>query len=66
MSTVFDEHRSSLPASLQEAQIPDFPPSAYYIPNFITSAEESALLDKVISFIAPSATLLSPLASRLC
>jgi hypothetical protein len=48
-SIITDGHQLSLPASLQEAQISTLPPSLYYIPNFITPAEESVLLDKVIS-----------------
>lgn len=47
-SKITDDHQPSLPGTLQEAQIPTLPPSAYYIPNFITPAEESALLDKVM------------------
>lgn len=40
--------------SLQEARIPSLPSSAYYIPDFITPAEESALLHKVILYISCS------------
>ena len=37
----------SLPSSLEAALIPDLPPSAYYIPNFITPSEEAHLLQQV-------------------
>lgn len=36
-----------LPVTLAEAVIPSLPSSAYYIPEFITTAEEQLLLDKV-------------------
>ncbi len=36
-----------LPSSLEAALIPTLPPSAYYIPNFITPSEEAHLLRKV-------------------
>jgi hypothetical protein len=35
-----------LPASLAEAAIPGLPDTAYYIPEFITEAEEEALVRK--------------------
>lgn len=38
-----------VPSSLQEAGIAT-PPSAYYISNFVTVAEEERLLDKVGSW----------------
>ena len=38
-----------LPASLQEALIDSLPASGYYLPNFITEAEEAHLLQKVIA-----------------
>lgn len=36
-----------LTASLEDARISRLPPTAYYIPNFITSEEEAAILRKV-------------------
>ena len=48
------------PADLNTCKIPDLPCSAYYIPNFITVAEEQQLLNKVHPH--PS---LSPLAERI-
>ena len=36
-----------LPATLSEAQILALPTAAYYIPNFVTEAEEKLLLAKV-------------------
>jgi len=39
----------NLPASLSEVAIPALPDSAYYISNFITQAEEEALLNKVLA-----------------
>ena len=39
-----------LPSTLSEAAISSLPQSAYYIPNFISQAEEEFLLRKVISF----------------
>lgn len=36
-----------LPTSLQEALIPAFPASGYYVPNFIDSEEEAHLLREV-------------------
>lgn len=38
----------SLPIALQEALITGLPTSGYYIPNFVTSEEETYLLHKVI------------------
>ena len=35
------------PAVLEEAIVPELPPTAYYIPNFITTAEETALLESI-------------------
>lgn len=36
----------TLPANLADALIPNLPPSAYYIPNFITDTEEAHILSK--------------------
>ncbi|KAL9103444.1 MAG: hypothetical protein Q9163_001507 [Psora crenata] len=36
-----------LPSSLEDALILSLPPSAYYIPNFITEAEEANILHKI-------------------
>ena len=41
--------KRSLTASLQDALIPSLPASGYYIPSFITEAEEAYLLQKVNS-----------------
>ena len=38
---------AKLPTALEEAIIPELPPTTYYIPNFITTAEEAALLQNV-------------------
>ena len=38
-----------LSATIQEALIPFLPASGYYLPNFITEAEEAYLLQKVIA-----------------
>lgn len=38
----------NLPASLSEFAIRSLPDMAYYIPNFITQAEEEVILDKVL------------------
>ncbi|MCJ1479751.1 hypothetical protein MMC13_008437 [Lambiella insularis] len=37
----------SLPVALAHAAIPSLPDAAYYVPEFITSAEEQSLLDKI-------------------
>lgn len=37
-----------LPQTMEDALIPSLPPSAYYIPNFITAEEEAHLLNKVV------------------
>lgn len=37
------------PESLQQQQIPDLPPTMFYIPNFITEDEEQRILEKVHS-----------------
>lgn len=37
----------SLPKSLEQARIRTLPPSAYYIPNFISEEEEAHILEKV-------------------
>ena len=39
----------NLPESLSEVAITSVPDSAYYIPNFITQAEEEVILEKVLS-----------------
>ncbi|KAI9873599.1 MAG: hypothetical protein M1830_010808, partial [Pleopsidium flavum] len=36
-----------LPHSLEDARVATLPPAAYYIPNFVTAAEENLLLNKV-------------------
>lgn len=36
-----------LPSSLEAAKIPSLPPTAYYLPNFISEQEERLILDKV-------------------
>lgn len=36
-----------LPPSLEPAKIASLPPTAYYIPNFITEDEEQMILGKV-------------------
>ncbi|MCJ1244179.1 hypothetical protein MMC30_001377 [Trapelia coarctata] len=46
----------NLPASLSEAAITSLPDSAYYIPNFITQAEEEVILEKVLINSAPRPT----------
>ena len=38
-----------LPANLQEALILTLPASGYYIPHFITSEEETHLIQKVLA-----------------
>ncbi|KAK4227706.1 hypothetical protein QBC38DRAFT_477157 [Podospora fimiseda] len=43
----------NLPSSLSSSKIPHLPPSAYYIPSFITPSEEQLLLQKVTT--APKA-----------
>lgn len=45
--TSHDGLRNIQPESLQEARIKNLPSDAFYIPNFITPAEEEALLRKV-------------------
>ena len=35
------------PNMLQQQQIPDMPPSMFYIPNFISEDEEQRILEKV-------------------
>lgn len=35
-----------IPSDLSPFRIPSLPPTFYYIPNFITPSEESALLQK--------------------
>lgn len=42
-----------LPTTLHEAKIDALPSSAYYIPNFISSDEEAAILNKVTSAPRP-------------
>ena len=37
----------ALPKTLDEARIATLPSAAYYIPNFISEAEERHILDKV-------------------
>jgi len=36
-----------LPSSLEQSRITALPPSAYYIPNFISEDEEKLILEKV-------------------
>ena len=36
-----------LPTSLDQARVKSIPPSIYYIPNFISEAEEALINDKV-------------------
>ena len=36
-----------LPGLLSEAQVPSLPDGAFYIPEFLTEAEEELILDKV-------------------
>ncbi|PKS10263.1 hypothetical protein jhhlp_002013 [Lomentospora prolificans] len=43
----------SIPQSLQDARVPTLPPSAYYIPNFITEQEELLILDKIANAPKP-------------
>lgn len=38
-----------LPSSLEAALIYTIPPSAYYIPNFVTPLEEAHLLEGILS-----------------
>lgn len=38
---------SVTPESLQQQQIPDLPPTMFYISNFITEDEEQRILEKV-------------------
>ena len=46
---------AKLPATLSEAAIRSLPASAYYIPNFISPAEEKLILGKVCALLpAPS------------
>ena len=59
-----DDHL--LPFSLQEALIPSLPPSAYYIPNFITEIEEAHLLQKVGSLLIPLDQQMLKLPDRQC
>lgn len=37
----------AVPPTLQDAMISSLPTTGFYLPNFITSTEESHLLDKV-------------------
>ena len=37
----------ALPTSLEDARITSLPSTAYYIPNFLTEAEEAYILGKV-------------------
>ena len=39
----------SMPIGLQEILISSLPASGYYLPNFVTEAEEAFLLQKVIA-----------------
>jgi len=39
----------NLPASLSEFAVTSLPDTAYYVPNFITQAEEQIFLDKVLA-----------------
>ena len=48
-----EEHVVELPHSLEDALITVLPPTAYYIPDFITPAEEAFLLDKVRTYSGP-------------
>ncbi len=42
----------SLPVSLEDARISALPPTAYYIPNFLSEDEERLILDKVLKRLA--------------
>ncbi len=46
-----------LPRSLDDARVTTLPPTAYYIPDFITPAEEVFLLNKVR--FAPALSIIS-------
>ncbi|MCJ1384648.1 hypothetical protein MMC17_007766 [Xylographa soralifera] len=44
----------TLPAAIAEAAIPLLPETAYYIPHFVSSAEEKIILDKINSAPLPT------------
>ncbi|KAI2469224.1 hypothetical protein F4781DRAFT_233808 [Annulohypoxylon bovei var. microspora] len=44
---------STLPETLEQVQIPNLPPAAYYISDFITQDEEETILEKIASAPKP-------------
>ncbi|MCJ1284112.1 hypothetical protein MMC26_003443 [Xylographa opegraphella] len=44
----------TLPATIAEAAIPSLPETAFYVPNFISEAEEKIILDRIYSAPLPT------------